>query len=538
MKRIGVLLVACVIGIFTHADEGRPESVTVVENHSTIITVPFAVRQYAPANKDVARIESVSDTILRVTGLKPGECDLDVMGDNGLQRKYTVKVEGDLVSVLDVLTQDLDSVPEVHAEIRGHFIRIDGEVSSIAKWEYLVKVISSYEGVVKNFVRFFPGPETLTRLQETLEQANFKVQFKRFTGESKTWPYGVVALDLNKKTRVLSVQANCLQAAQRVSILSILNGEPWLAVNIDEDWKKPVKVPPEKEPYIIHTLLDLPIASPTIRMSVAYLVIGEKDLQTLGNRNGAGPVLQGTFGTIQNLLHGGGNHGNQAQLSLGLDSVIEMFAENGISRVSQKGYTTMKSWDGKGAHFKSGGTVHVKTGASVQSGGVAVSASGDLKPIPYGFDMRAKGGLETPDTVSIDMNMSISSVAPMGDSGDYDQKEDSTEQTISCKLGKTTLVSGFAQLLDANTPAKGFPIFRHTPLLQWFVAESGKEVSDRRLVMMIYPEIVDMSRDGDLNVDREINIPVTTEAEKTTDQRLEERKEHTGFWSWLNWFTF
>ena len=535
MKRIGTLLLASAIGIFAHAEV---KSITVMENQAVTITVPFTVRNYNPSNKEVVRIEAVGDTMLRVTGLKLGDCDLDVMGDNGLRQKYMVQVKNDLRSVLDPLTRDLDSVPEVQAEIRGNFIRIDGEVSSIAKWEYLVKVTSLYEGVVQNFVKFFPGPETLTRLQETLEQANFKVQFKRFSGESKTWPYGVVALDLNKKTRVLSVQANCLRAEQRISILSILNGEPWLAVNIDEDWKKPVDVPPEKQPYIIRTLLDLPIANPTIRIGVAYLVIGEKDLQTLGNRNGAGPVLQGTFGTIQNLLHGGGNHGNQAQLSLGLDSVIEMFAENGITRVSQKGYTTMKSWDGKGAHFKSGGTVHVKTGASVQSGGVAVSASGDLKPIPYGFDMQAKGGLETPDTVSIDMNMSISSVAALGDSGDYDQKIDSTEQAITCKLGKTTLVSGFAQLLDSNTPAKGFPIFRHTPLLQWFVAESGREVSDRRLVMMICPEIVDMSKEGNIDVDGEINIPVTTEAVKDTDQRLEERKKYTGFWSWLNWFTF
>lgn len=536
MKRIGALLIACVVGIFARAEEIK--SVSVVENHSTTITIPFAVKSFSPSNKGVVRIETVSDTMLRVTGLRRGECDLDVMGDNGLRQKYALKVEDNLSSVLEMLTQDLDSVPEVHAEVRGNFIRIDGEVNNIAKWEYLVKVIGSYGGMIKNFVKFFPGPETLKRLQETLEQANFKVQFTRFSGETKTWPYGVVALDLNKQTRVLSVQANCLQASQRIMILSILNAEPWLAVNVDEDWKKPVKVPPEKEPYIIRTLLDLPIASPTIRMSVAYLVIGEKDLQTLGNRNGAGPVLQGTFGTIQNLIHGGGNHGNQAQLSLSLDSVIEMLAENGISRVSQKGYTTMKSWDAEGAHFKSGGTIYVKTGSSVQSGGVAVSASGDLKPIPYGFDMKAKGGLETPDTVTLDMDMSISSVAPMGDTGDYDQKEDLTKQKVTCKLGRTTLVSGFAQLLDSNTPAKGFPIFRHTPLLQWFVAESGKEVSDRRLVMMLCPEIVDMSREGNLNVDREINIPVTTEVEKTTDQRLEERKEHTGFWSWLNWFTF
>ena len=527
MKRIGTLLVACLVGIFTRAEGVK--TVSVVENHSATITVPFAIKNYAPSNKEVVRIEAVGDTMLRVTGLKRGECDLDVIGDNGLRQKYAVKVEDDLASVLELLTQDLDTLPEVHAEIRGNYIRIDGEVNSIAKWENLVRDIAPYKDVVSNRVKFYPGPETLKRLQETLEQANFKVQFSRFTGEQKSWPYGVVALDLNKDTRVLSVQANCLQAAQRITILSILNGEPWLAVNVDEDWKKPVKVPPEKEPYIIRTLLDLPVASPTIRLSVAYLVIGEKDLQKLGNRYGAGPILQGTFGTIQNLIHGGGNHGNQAQLSLGLDTVIEMFAENGISRVSQKGYTTMKSWDGEGARFKSGGSIFVK---------VAGGDAADLREIPYGFDMKTKGGLETADTIILDMDMSISSIAAMGDSGDYDKKEDLTKQKISCKLGKTTLVSGFAQLLDANTPARGFPILRNTPLLQWFVAESGKEVSDRRLVMMICPEIVDMSKDGVIDVDREINIPVTTEAVKPTDQRLEERKPHTGFWSWLNWFSF
>jgi hypothetical protein len=325
------------------------------------------------------------------------------------------------------------------------------------------------------------------------------------------------------------VQANCLHDQQRISIWSILRAEPWLAVNVDDDWKKVVEVPPEKKPYIINTLLTLPVASPTIRMSVAYLVIGEKDLQELGNKNGAGPVLQGTFGTIQNLVRGGGNHGNQAQLSLGLDSVIQLFAENEITRFSQKGYTAMKSWDKEGARFKSGGSLFVK---------IAGADAADLKEIPYGFDMKTKGGLVSEDTVMIDMDMSISSVVPMGNSGDYDKKEDLTKQKVTCKLGKTTLVSGFSQLLDSNTPARGFPIFRNTPLLQWFVAESGKEVSDRRLVMMLCPEIVDMSRDGGLDVDREINIPVTTEGAKTTDQRLEERKPFNGFWYWLNWFVW
>ena len=112
-----------------------------------------------------------------------------------------MKVDPPLASVLELLTQDLDTVPEVHAEVRGNFIRIDGEVNNIAKWEYLVKVISAYEDVVKNFVKFYPGPETLKRLKETLEQADFKVQFQRLQGDPKTWPFRTVALELNKNTR-------------------------------------------------------------------------------------------------------------------------------------------------------------------------------------------------------------------------------------------------------------------------------------------------------------------------------------------------
>ena len=43
-------------------------SISVVGNRPTTITVPFAVRSYSPSNKEVARIETVSDTVLRVTG--------------------------------------------------------------------------------------------------------------------------------------------------------------------------------------------------------------------------------------------------------------------------------------------------------------------------------------------------------------------------------------------------------------------------------------------------------------------------------------
>ncbi len=263
MKRMMLSVLGLLAGFMVNAKE--VEQISVVESEAVTVTVPFAVKSYAPSNKEVVRVEELGGTSLRVTALKKGRCDLDVMGDNGLHQKYEIQVVGDLASLLESLTQDLDSVPEVNAEIRGNFIRIDGEVNNIAKWEYLTKVLGNYGSTVKNYVKFYPGPETLNRLKDTLEQARFSVQFKRFEGDFLKWPYGIVALDLNKKTRKLSVQAHCINAAQRVSILSILKAEPWLAVNVEEDWKKPVDVPAEKKDYVIETLVALPIASPTNR---------------------------------------------------------------------------------------------------------------------------------------------------------------------------------------------------------------------------------------------------------------------------------
>ena len=52
---------------------------------------------------------------------------------------------------------------------------------------------------------------------------------------------------------------------------------------------------------------------------------------------------------------------------------------------------------------------------------------------------------------------------------------------------------------------------------------------------MVCPEIVDGSKEGNLKVEEEINLPTTVEGAKSTEQREDERNEKRGFWSWF-WF--
>jgi hypothetical protein len=206
----------------------------------------------------------------------------------------------------------------------------------------------------------------------------------------------------------------------------------------------------------------------------------------------------------------------------------------------------MESWSEKGAKFKSGGTLYVRqfesnanAGSPSSSGGSAVIVgTTEMKEIPYGFEIKTKGGLVDGKSVDVDFDFAMSGVTKTDDSAGYDRHEEISQQKIVCPIGKTTLISGFKSLVDERTSPSGLPVLRNTPLLNWFLADSGYDIVDRRLIIMVCPEIVDNSQDGNLKVDEEINIPVKTEGVKTTAQREEERKPFKGFWYWMNWFVW
>ena len=544
-KLIMALAVALTFGFAT---AGSVEQVSVVENEITTINLPFGIKGYSPSNKDVVRIEASSDTSLRITALKRGRCDLEVRGDKDLVQKFEITVLGDLATELETLTSELDQVQEVRARIVGNSIRVDGEISSISKWEYLMKVLRNYGTSVRNFVTFLPGPEVLLRMKETLQQAGFEVVFQPFGNDRKTWKAKTIALALNKQTRIMTVQGKVYTPEQRALVLQCLSSEKWLSLNLDAS--KALEEGKDED-FRIRGMVDVYVDKPQIRVSVSYMAIGEEDVKKIGNeralqRDGV-LNLSGVFGTLYSLIHGGtGRHGNNtAVLGADLGVTANFLKKNGITRISDTGYTVMESWSEKGAKFKSGGTLFVRQLEIPQGGNTSGMVMGNLemKEIPYGFQIVTKGGVTDGNMVDMDFNFTMSGVSKVDDMSGYDRKEEVSEQKIVCALGKTTLISGFKSLVDNRTSPSGLPILRNTPLLNWFVADSGTELTDRRLIIMVCPEIVDNAQDGNLKVEEEINLPVTVEGAKTTEQREKEKMEKQypfggGLWNPLNWFVF
>ena len=526
-KLLTMALAACAATLAAMADE----EISMVEQEIAPITVPFGIRSYTPSNKDVVRVEKTSENALRITALKRGRCDLEVRGDMDMTQRFQIVVGNDTARVKQNLDRELERVPEVHSSIVGNSIRIDGEVKSIKKWNYLMKVLRGYPAV-RNFAEFTPGDELLLKMKENLQQCGFNVVFTPFSGEMNAWKANCVALSYNKVNRTMNVQARVYTPEQQKQIKACIDREKnWIAVDKET---KDSKTAFDDE-FQVRLNMQVFVAKPIVRISVAYMAIGESDIKKIGNtqaNTGDGALhLTGVFDVLRDLIHGG-NVSRTANVGASLGITTRFLAQSGISRVSDTGYTLLESWSENGAKFKSGGTRFVK----VHGRDVA-----ELKEIPYGFTIDTKGGMVSDSVMALDFDFSLSTLLYVEQDGSYDRKEDNSKQKISCPIGRTTLVSGFMDMVDKRTPPSGLPFLRSTPILNWFVADSGKEVTDRRLVIMICPEIVDSTQDAKPDVEKEINIRVQDQGSKDTEQVEAERKAEkgfSGFWSWLNWFTF
>lgn len=521
MKKLLMTLVATAFSVFAYGDE----EIKMVEKEITTVSVPFGIRNYTPSNKDVVRIEKTGDTALRLTALKKGRCDLEVRGDMEMTQKFQISVGDDLERKRANLSRDLEQVPEVHAEIRGDYIRVDGEVKSIKKWNYLMKVLKGYPDA-RNFAEFTPGDELLVKMKENLQQCGFEVVFNQHSGAPESWKANCVALSYSKVNRTMNIQAKVYTPEQQAQIVECIKREKnWIAIDGET---KDSKTAFDDE-YQVRLNQQVFVSKPIVRLSVAYMAIGSEDVKKIGNAQ-YDSLAFGSVGFLQ-IFRDLVNNNTTKSATIGAEMSIftRFLKEQEVKHVSDTGYTLIESWSKDGAKFKSGGTLFVK----VEGRDIA-----ELKEIPYGFTINANGGMVNETNMSVDFDFGISTIFPSG-TGEYDRKEDLSKQKITLPIGRTTLIGGFKDMIDKNTPPSGLPIFRSTPILNWFVADSGRELNDKKLVIMVCPEIVDNTQDAKPDVNKEINIPVQEDIGKGTEKVIEDRNnKFSGFWSWLNWFTF
>ena len=164
----------------------------------------------------------------------------------------------------------------------------------------------------------------------------------------------------------------------------------------------------------------------------------------------------------------------------------------------------------------------------------------NFEDIPYGFTVEKKqANMLDASTVSIKLDIKQENPVPLKDGGyeeGYNVEQYEYNPVIDCPLGQTVVIAGYRRMVETTVPPSGFPVLRHVPILNWFVSKEGNKLENIKIMML-----VSVRAAGDDNVPNEI-LPyengkdLVTEVEVTNEERLKAREEHSGFWSWLNWF--
>lgn len=478
------------------------EKVTLPIGALKVIDLPFALQNYRVSSPDVLKVETFTDRQVRVTALKQGACDLEITG-GGLRKLYSIMVQDNVRKLFDRLRVDLDDLPELDLTINQDYIVIRGEISDVAHWAKLRRVLPLYADSVQSFAAFRPKPENYVNLKKMLTDSGFQVV-------DETIPKEAGKLGFAYSPDAVTVTGRVYTKADIEALQRVFATQDWLAFAGTER--------AEKSGGAIKLILNLTVEPTMIDVGAVYVGVSDSDASTIGSKNTFN--ISGEFSTLVNLIRGGGST-HQATLGASLNPTISFLAENGISRFKAAGHLTFISNEGnKEASFHHGGTMNVK---------VSGVNSGDLKELPYGLTMRVTGGLIGANKVKLNMTLKRDDPPTVNAAGDYDQKQSSVETSVICGLNETVVLAGMKEITENTTGPNGVPYIRKIPVLSWFVAQESKDYKDMQLLVLISPRVA--TQDVSIKVPPSADTANTLEqAERPNSVRMNERKVNEPWW--------
>ncbi len=501
MKQLFTLLVIFPSLAFFAQDA---EKINVPLGGMTVADVPFRIESFRTADAKIVKAETVSDMQVRFMGLSVGKTDVQVVG-NGISKVFTVNVQDNIREIFNAIRKDLDALPELDISINRDKIVLKGEVSSIKNWELLHKVLPNYPGAAMNLASFAPAPEVMLNLHKALEKAGFKVGRNAATANP-----GEIVIELEGNTLIVSGSVYSPDDIKQVK--QIFATQSWL--ESDPAAKDGNKVKLAEKIQVVPTLLDV---------GVVFMGISRRDSEAIGANLMKNGIKIGNAFNFNTNFHGN----NQAYaLDVSLNTILNLSADTGINRFRNAGHLTFMS--NESPEFKrlhNGGTLKVRV-----YGGAG--GTGTLNDVQYGFMMGVKGGLTGAENVKLDLELEMSSPTLM-ENNDYDLKVTKVATAINAKLGQTLVIRGLKDMVQTTTDNSGIPFLRKVPVLNWFVAESADELTDRQVLILVYPQIAGKGP--------EIKMPPSAETADTVnkveqDNKKRAKEEDSEKSWWQRWF--
>ena len=501
---LSAVLLLC--GVFSaFADDS--EKITITIGALKVIDLPFVMQNYRPSTKGIIRIENFSERQLRIIGEKQGLCELEVSG-GGLTKLYSISVVNNISEILKQLQNDLDSLPELDISVNQDYIVIRGEVSSIANWEHLRKVLSlpKFKDCCQNYAKFRPAPEIILALKKLLTQSGF-------TYTDSPVPKSPGEISMQYANNVLTITGNVYQKSDIDTINSILATQPWLVVGKDK-----------AEEGKVLSIVKLKIIPTTLWVDIVFIGLSKQNADKIGSNSV--PTASAAFASFYDLISGRGT-GNTAMIGGNMNATISFLASNGVTRMYDAGCVVLKSHDPQGGEQHVGGKKYVKVN------GVE---NGSLQEIEYGLKLTVKGGLIAKNKVELQFDLSNKGSISSGGDGTFDQTNEHEKTSVVCDLDNTIVLGGYKKIVQ-DTAKSGLPILRNMPVLKWFVAQDSDSKQEFNLLILACPRLQkdDPGRKIALPVIDTVT-PAAKDAQHDNKTVAEQKKRYRGWLSWLNWF--
>ncbi len=513
-----VLLVAAVLmcGMSLFAQDS--ERISMLKFQAKELLLPFAMVKYETNGNGLKVTPSTDNRKITIRAEGEGTVSLTVYGAAGESKAYIVTIDEDLERIFKRLKDVLKSLPELDITKTQDKILIEGTISSISSWDVYQKILPHYNSVVLNLAKFEPTPEVFEKFVKALEKVGFKVTKK--APEEKTPNELYVSYEDN----IVYVTGYVLRPDEIKTIENVIDSQRWLSRVSDKASESEAMVRGTKVNCNIQVLPKM------ISVDVVFVGITDEQGAQIGNKDAGKDLLSFKIGSWlnSNKNHGHGtswDSGNNALLDLSIGGTVDFFARNGITRFRTAGHVTFPSNTGGSNVFNEGGTAYIP---------VSGNDNGDLKEINYGLRLEVKGGMISPNEVTLDVKLSAN-LEPDSSSGFLTQAKHEYSGTVVCELDKTIILGGMNDIVEGSSN-QGVVGLRKAPILRWLAGYEQNPQNKRRLIILLCPRMAGKGiSEAEINTPVwEETAPVALEAEQPLVERdTKPRKARKWYFLWL-----
>ncbi len=170
--------------------------------------------------------------------------------------------------------------------------------------------------------------------------------------------------------------------------------------------------------------------------------------------------------------------------TLQLTPTINYILSEGDGSVLARPHIVTKS--GEKGTFQSGGTLYYK---------IAGAMAAEMRSVDYGMILAVTPTFKNGDEILSVVSMEFSIPTQSSGSADLSVDKFSIANTVSCRLGQSIILSGFAQTLR-NYLNAGTPILGDIPLIKLLFNNRSRDDSDTEVLAIITPRVLNLPAVG------------------------------------------